>query len=243
MVLEEEDQVERYIWCLPDNIQRNVTSSAPTRLQDAVRMANTRAYTAGNNEKKAYARILPYCNKCKLHYARSCIMKCGNYKKVGHMTRDCKTHAATTNQRSQVANQRADRSFMSTTFSSLIDVVPTALDVSYAIELADGRVIGSDNILRGLLMIRGDRSDGGSNLRLSVISCTKTQKYIQKGFHVFLAHITEKKTEDKSEEKRLEDVSIVWDFTEVFPEDIPRLPKTLKVEFQIDLVPSVAPIE
>ncbi|GJV90372.1 putative reverse transcriptase domain-containing protein [Tanacetum coccineum] len=31
-----------------------------------------------------------------------------------------------------------DRSFVSTTFSSLINVVPTALDVSYAIELADG---------------------------------------------------------------------------------------------------------
>ncbi|GJR89784.1 putative reverse transcriptase domain-containing protein [Tanacetum coccineum] len=39
MVPEEEDQVERYIWGLLDNIQRNVTSSAPTRLQDAVRMA------------------------------------------------------------------------------------------------------------------------------------------------------------------------------------------------------------
>ncbi|GKD78865.1 hypothetical protein Tco_1341486, partial [Tanacetum coccineum] len=33
--------VERYIWGLPDNIQGNVTSSAQTRLQDAVRMANS----------------------------------------------------------------------------------------------------------------------------------------------------------------------------------------------------------
>ncbi|GJS88083.1 reverse transcriptase domain-containing protein, partial [Tanacetum coccineum] len=41
MVPEEEDRVERYIWGLLDNIQGNVTSFAPTRLQDVVRMANS----------------------------------------------------------------------------------------------------------------------------------------------------------------------------------------------------------
>ncbi|GKC34911.1 hypothetical protein Tco_1047295 [Tanacetum coccineum] len=42
---------------------------------------------------------------------------------------------------------------------------------------------------------------------------------IIQGFHIFLVQITEKKTEDKSEEKRLEDEPIVRDFIEVFPED------------------------
>ncbi|GJW47948.1 hypothetical protein Tco_0079594 [Tanacetum coccineum] len=50
------------------------------------------------------------------------------------------------------------------------------------------------------------------------------------------------KDEDKSEEKRLEDVPIVRDFTKVFPEDLPGIPPTQQVEFQIDLVPGVAPI-
>ncbi|GJX82995.1 hypothetical protein Tco_0332476 [Tanacetum coccineum] len=45
------------------------------------------------------------------------------------------------------------------------------------------------------------------------------------------------KTEDKSEEKRLEDVQIVRDFPEVFPEDLPGIPPTREVEFQIDIVP------
>ncbi|GJV25342.1 reverse transcriptase domain-containing protein [Tanacetum coccineum] len=35
----------------------------------------------------------------------------------------------------------ADRSFVSTAFSSLIDIIPTTLDHSYDIELADGRII------------------------------------------------------------------------------------------------------
>ncbi|GKF23579.1 hypothetical protein Tco_0075901 [Tanacetum coccineum] len=44
--------------------------------------------------------------------------------------------------------------------------------------------------------------------------------------HVFLAQITKKNTEKKSEEKRIEDVSIVQDFSEVFAEDFPGLPPT-----------------
>ncbi|GKB38118.1 putative reverse transcriptase domain-containing protein [Tanacetum coccineum] len=65
-----------------------------------------------------------------------------------------------------------------------------------------------------ILTIQGDRSDSGSNSRLNIISCTKTQKYIQKKCHVFLEHITNKKTKKKLEEKRLEDVPIMPDFSE-----------------------------
>nr|GEZ20766.1 putative reverse transcriptase domain-containing protein [Tanacetum cinerariifolium] len=62
------------------------------------------------------------------------------------------------------------------------------------------------------------------------------------GYNVFLAHITEKKTEDKSKEKRLEDVLVVCDFQEVFPEDLPGVLPTRQVEFQIDLEPGAAPV-
>ncbi|GKE14497.1 putative reverse transcriptase domain-containing protein [Tanacetum coccineum] len=143
-----------------------------------------RSYTTGNNKRKGFVGNQPYCNKCKLHHAGPCTMKCLNCKKVGHMARDCKNQAATNNQRAPVSNQRtlmvsqrapgmsvedkaisvmtaqsrgevnkdsnvvmgtfllnncyasmlfdsgADRSFVSTTFSSLMDVVPTVLDDS-----------------------------------------------------------------------------------------------------------------
>ncbi|GKF71632.1 hypothetical protein Tco_0207746, partial [Tanacetum coccineum] len=46
----------------------------------------------------------------------------------------------------------------------------------------------------------------------------------------------------KSEEKRLEEVPTIRDFLEVFPEDLPGLPPSRQVEFQIDLVPSAAPV-
>ncbi|GJV83634.1 putative reverse transcriptase domain-containing protein [Tanacetum coccineum] len=282
MVPEEDDKIERFIWGLLDNIQGNVTSSKPTRLQDALKMANNlmdqknvaRAYTARNNEKKGYVRSLPYCNKCKLHYDGSCTVRCGNCKKVGHMARDCKAAITTTTQRAPEANQRtitcyeygkqghfrrggeanqdsnvvtgtfllnnhyasilfesgADRSFISITFSTLIDIVPTTLDVSYAVELADGK-LGSFDVIIGMgwlskyyavivcdekviripygnevLTIQGDRSKDRKNFRLNIISCTKTQKYIERGCIDFLAQIIEKKTADKSGEKGLEDV-------------------------------------
>nr|GEX08963.1 reverse transcriptase domain-containing protein [Tanacetum cinerariifolium] len=66
-----------------------------------------RAYTIGSNEKKAYAGNLPYCNKCKLHHVGPCTVKCGNYKRTGHMTRDCKASIAAMNQRAHVANPKA----------------------------------------------------------------------------------------------------------------------------------------
>nr|GFB06545.1 putative reverse transcriptase domain-containing protein [Tanacetum cinerariifolium] len=62
----------------------------------------------------------------------------------------------------------------------------------------------------------------------------------KKGFPIFLAHITTKEVEDKSEKKRLEDVPIIRNFPEVFPEDLSGLPPTRPVEFQFDLVPGVA---
>nr|GEU59497.1 reverse transcriptase domain-containing protein [Tanacetum cinerariifolium] len=65
---------------------------------------------------------------------------------------------------------------------------------------------------------------------------------MEKGFQVFLAQVTKKEIEDKSKEMRLEDVPIVQDFPEVFPKDLHRLPPIRQVEFQIDLVPGVAPV-
>ncbi|GKB79863.1 hypothetical protein Tco_0946758 [Tanacetum coccineum] len=57
-----------------------------------------------------------------------------------------------------------------------------------------------------------------------------------------MQRITTKKAEDKSKEKRLEDVPIVRNFPEVLPEGLPGLPPARQVEFQIDLVPGAAPV-
>ncbi|GJV28524.1 putative reverse transcriptase domain-containing protein, partial [Tanacetum coccineum] len=54
-----------------------------------------------------------------------------------------------------------------------------------------------------------------------------------------MIQVTEKK---KSDEKRLEDIPVVREFPEIFPEDLPGLPPVRQVEFQIDLIPGAAPV-
>ncbi|GJU45646.1 hypothetical protein Tco_1202912 [Tanacetum coccineum] len=63
-----------------------------------------RIYTVRSNEKNAYAGNLPYYNKCRLHHARPCIVNCNNCKRVGHMTKRCRTFVSATNQRAPIAN-------------------------------------------------------------------------------------------------------------------------------------------
>ncbi|GJW87907.1 putative reverse transcriptase domain-containing protein [Tanacetum coccineum] len=151
----------------------------------------------------------------------------------------------------------ADRSFVSTAFSSQNNIMPFTLDHYYDVELADGSIIGLNTILRGctlnllnhpfninLMPIELGSFDAiiGNETRLNIISCTKTQKYLLKGCPIFLAHVTTKETKEKSKKKRLEDVPIVRDVPDVFPEDLSGLPPTRQVEFQIDLVPGAAPV-
>nr|GEZ36330.1 putative reverse transcriptase domain-containing protein [Tanacetum cinerariifolium] len=81
-----------------------------------------------------------------------------------------------------------------------------------------------------ILTIYGEGSNERNESRLNIISYSKAQEYMSKGCHVFLANITSTKDEDKSKGKQLEDVPVVREFLEVFPEDLP------------DLVPGVAPV-
>nr|GEZ45187.1 retrotransposon protein, putative, Ty3-gypsy subclass [Tanacetum cinerariifolium] len=55
-------------------------------------------------------------------------------------------------------------------------------------------------------------------------------------------NITTTKDEDKSKGKRLEDLLVVQEFPEVFPEDLLGIPPTQQVEYQIDLIPGAAPV-
>nr|GFC25427.1 putative reverse transcriptase domain-containing protein [Tanacetum cinerariifolium] len=188
----------------------------------------------------------------------------------------------------------ADRSFVSTTFSALTGITPTTLENHYDVELADGKIIRVNTIIRGctlnfmnhpfnidlmpvplgsfdviigmdwltkyhgviicdekivrvsfrreMLIFQGNGDNQREESRLNIISCTKAQEYLSKGCDVFLANVTTKEAKDKSEGKRLEDMPIVRDFPEVFPEDLPGIPPARLVEFQIDLVPGVVPI-
>nr|GEY50639.1 putative reverse transcriptase domain-containing protein [Tanacetum cinerariifolium] len=83
----------------------------------------------------------------------------------------------------------SDRSFVDTRFSFILDTDPVKIDASYE-----------------TLTVKSDKDES----RLMVISCIKARKYIERGCHLFLAHMTEK----KPKKKRLEDMPVIHDFPE-----------------------------
>ncbi|GKA28390.1 hypothetical protein Tco_0714558 [Tanacetum coccineum] len=66
--------------------------------------------------------------------------------------------------------------------------------------------------------------------------CLTARKYIKRGCHLFLAHVTKK----KKSKKRLEDVPVIHDFPKVFLDNLSGLPPPRQVEFKIDLVQGAA---
>nr|GFA87674.1 reverse transcriptase domain-containing protein [Tanacetum cinerariifolium] len=154
-----------------------------------------------------------------------------------------------------------DRSFVDNRFSSMTDIDPVIIRASYEVELADGRVASTNIVLKGctlnlvnhvfeidLMLIELGTFDViiGMDWLVkhdAIIICgervVRIPKYVERGCHLFFAHVTE----DKSKEKRMEDVPVVHDFPEVFPEELPGLPplrqdeeeheKHLKIIFEL----------
>nr|GEY29885.1 putative reverse transcriptase domain-containing protein [Tanacetum cinerariifolium] len=151
----------------------------------------------------------------------------------------------------------SDKSFVNTSFSHLIDIDPVRLDTSYEVELADERVASINIVLKGCTinlvgyLFKIDLMPielGTFNVIIgmdwlveqdAVIVCgKKARKCIKRGSQLFVVHVIEK----EPQEKRLEDVPVIQDFPEVFPDNLPGLPPPRQVEFQIDLVPGAAPV-
>ncbi|GJX46048.1 putative reverse transcriptase domain-containing protein, partial [Tanacetum coccineum] len=203
---EEEDRVENFIGGLPDNIQGNVISTEPTRLQDVVRIANNlmdqklKGYVVKNAENKRSSKVRHLTKDCKATISATStqrgqvvnqrVLTCFECRRQGHYRSDClklkdQNRGNKTRNKSGIGEARGkayvlgggdakpdsnfitgtfllnnhyasmlfdsgvDRSFMSTTFSALLDVIPSTLDVSYVVELADGRISETNTVLRG----------------------------------------------------------------------------------------------
>nr|GEY51318.1 hypothetical protein [Tanacetum cinerariifolium] len=204
-----------------------------------------RAYTTGNNERKGHVGSLPYYNKCSLHHEGSCIMRCGNCKRVGHQTRDYRSAAAAPNTtRAAVGNQpsiicyECGRSVVSSTFSALLDVAPSTLDTSYAVELADGRISETNIILKGCTLgILGHPFDidlmpvelRSFNIIIGMNWMAKNHVVIvcdEKVIHILYRDEVLINQSDDIEGRK----------------DFPGLPPARQVEFQIDVVPGAAPV-
>nr|GEW88097.1 reverse transcriptase domain-containing protein [Tanacetum cinerariifolium] len=167
-----------------------------------------RIYNMKTGKRKPYSRNLPKCTKCHFHHNGPCTQKCHKCNKVGHFDHDCRSSGninVTNAQRNngenpkgngffecgatghfkrdcpKLKNKDGEKKFHINCVEILIDIVPTPLGNSYDVELADGKIVRVDTIMRGC------------TLNFLVISCSKAQEYMAKGCQIVLAQISAKK--------------------------------------------------
>ncbi|GJX94872.1 putative reverse transcriptase domain-containing protein [Tanacetum coccineum] len=221
------------------------------------RHGNARALTTTQNAGAHQTRVAPKCNRCGICHFDQCPPKCNNYGKMRHKEKDCRSRnvASGTNARSAVVfmnvvreakramhaqrklidkvetcEVKPDKSFVDVRLSHLLDIKPAKLNTSYKVELADGKVLGTFDVIIGMnWLVEHD----------AVIMCGKKEVHmpyknktlVVKGDH-----------EKELSKKQLQDVPVIHNFPEVFPDDLQGLPPPQKVEFKIELVPGAAPV-
>ncbi|GJZ30567.1 reverse transcriptase domain-containing protein [Tanacetum coccineum] len=157
--------------------------------------------------------------------------------------------------------------FVSSAFTHFIDIAPTALNTNYEIELADRKVVSTNTILRNctlvllnhvfkidLLSTRLGSFDVIVGMdwlayRRAVIDCYEKIVRIPLPNGKILEVQGERLEKDlgslaciKADEKNLDDIRVVRDFPEVFPDDLLGLPLVRDIEFLIDLIPGASPV-
>nr|GEY52182.1 putative reverse transcriptase domain-containing protein [Tanacetum cinerariifolium] len=134
----------------------------PSKRQNVAKVYNMGTIPKGNGcyECGAPGHFKRDCPKCKNKNveslnARGWVYAMGNAEKKGNASRDPDSNVVTgtflliNRYASILLDTGTDRSFMSTAFSSLIDIVLTRLGNSYDVELADGKIVRVNTIIRG----------------------------------------------------------------------------------------------
>ncbi|KAI3819410.1 hypothetical protein L1987_13244 [Smallanthus sonchifolius] len=98
--------------------------------------------------------------------------------------------------------------------------------------LCDKKTIELRSPKGNILTINGDKLSNS----VGIISMLKATKYLRKGRLAYLVSIT------ADTKKKIEDVPVIVEFLDVFPDELPGIPPDREVEFRINLVPGTAPI-
>nr|GEX26622.1 putative reverse transcriptase domain-containing protein [Tanacetum cinerariifolium] len=148
----------------------------------------------------------------------------------------------------------ADKRFIFISLASMLNIPPITIDTIYDIEMADGNLVSTNTVIQGCTLILLNQPfeidlmsiklgsfdvvigmDWLSKYHARIIYDEKVVHIPINGETLIIRGDRTQVMEKKSDEKRLEDIPVVREFSKVFPEDLPGLPPVCKVEFQIDL--------
>ncbi|GJS17652.1 putative reverse transcriptase domain-containing protein [Tanacetum coccineum] len=179
------------------------------------------AMTQAQGENVNQGGHAPKCNRCNVFHFGNCPVKCNKCGKRGHIAKDCRGKGVATGANTEpikVCYKCGDPNHLANS-----ELCPEK-------KKQDGRNAGGH-----IYAVKDVDQAQGPNVVTADndASSSEARKYIERGCHLFLAHITKK----EKFEKRLEDIPVICNFPEVFPDDLPGLPPSRQVEFKIDLVP------
>nr|GEX32055.1 putative reverse transcriptase domain-containing protein [Tanacetum cinerariifolium] len=233
----EKKKVELYIKGLPEIIKGETTSSRPAMLNEAVRM------THALMEQKIQAKNERIAEGIKRKWENNNQGNSNNnnsHKRMGHKAKDFRSMnvaSGATVQSNVVCYKCGERG-----------------QKSRAFELANGKVVSTNSVLRGCTLNLLDHLFDIDLMPIELgtfdvivgmdwlVECDAlivcARKYIERGSQLFIAQVTEK----EPAKKQLQDVPVICNFPEVFPDDLPGLLPPRQVEFKIELIPGTAPV-
>ncbi|GJU70390.1 reverse transcriptase domain-containing protein [Tanacetum coccineum] len=217
MVPDSEKMMEVFIGGLPRSIEGNVTASKPQTLEEAINIA-----------ERLMDQLLV------IPVERKGIMQISAERPPPTMPREEPT---------------SDKSFISISLTSKLNIPPITIDTFYNIKIADGNIVSTNTVIQGatLTLLNQPFKIDLMLIKLGSFDVVIGMDWLSK-YHARIIcdekviHIPINVMEKKSDEKRLEDIPVVREFLEVFPEDLPGLPPIRQVEFQIDLIPGATHI-
>ncbi|GJZ01695.1 putative reverse transcriptase domain-containing protein [Tanacetum coccineum] len=279
MVPDSEKMMKVFIGGLPQSIEGNVIASKPQTLDEAINIAKRLMDQVGHLTRKCRNKgpatgsnqqpVSVICHACgeKGHYANQC-QKNTNHNPQGraYMLRDMNAHQNPNivmgmfllNQHLArvLFNSGADKSFISISLASMLNIPPVTIDTFYNIKMANGNLVNTNTVNQGATLTLLNQPfkidlmpiklgsfdvvigmDWLSKYHAKII-CDEKVVHIPINGETLITRVMEKKSDDK----RLEDIPVVREFSEVFLEDLPGLPPVRQIKFQIDLIPGATPV-
>ncbi|GKD27205.1 reverse transcriptase domain-containing protein, partial [Tanacetum coccineum] len=256
MVPNTEKLLEAFIGGLPQSIEGNVTASRPQTLEESINIAqrlmdqvtkHTPMQVSSDHKRKFNdQRTFNNNNNSRNNNSRNYRNTNTNNRYNNHQLQQnrrqeaVRAYAATSSENNRVLfDSGADRSFISISLASMLNIPSITINTFYYIEMADGNLVSTNTVIKGCTLTLLNQPfeidlipiklgsfdvvigmDWLSKYHAKIL-CDKKFVHIPIDGETLIIRVMEKK---KPGEKRLEDISIVKEFPDVFPEDLPGLP-------------------